>query len=74
MFEEYEDGFVWKCKGCGLTAEFERSDGFSRCWAELKRRGWRAQRHDLFGWTHNCGRCERAAVEEFMNRKPRAVS
>lgn len=75
-FEEFEDVFVWRCDGCGLSVEFA-PHSFMSCWGELKSRGWRAKRErdgDEVDWSHSCGACARKAVAEFMNRKPRAVS
>ena len=75
-FSEYEECFIWRCDDCGLEAEFAPRD-FMTCWGELRARGWHAKREqagDEVDWSHKCARCERKAVAELMNRKPRAVS
>lgn len=75
-FEEFDDVFVWRCNGCGLSVEFPPHN-FSACWSELRARGWRARREageDGVDWSHSCGRCVRKADATILDRKPRAVS
>ena len=39
--DEYEDAFVFRCDGCGLTAEFQRGGpgSFMACVGEIKDAG-----------------------------------
>lgn len=61
-FSEYEDAFVWYCKGCSLQAEFERGGqgSFMSAVSELKQRGWLIERGSEYGeWHHHCAKCRR---------------
>ena len=77
MFSEYEECFVWRCDGCGLTATCSpRSQGFWPCWDELKARGWRASRDgegENGSWSHSCGNCvkkaRKAIVAELFGKR-----
>src|SRR6478672_3683971 len=70
-FDEYEDAFVWKCNGCGLTVEFAPGN-FRGCVDELKSRGWRFIRDhgdpEGGGWSHKCGRCSRKSEASMLDR------
>jgi hypothetical protein len=48
--DEYEDCFIFRCDGCGLTAEFARGapGSFMACVGEIKDRGWRISRDQLW--------------------------
>ncbi len=68
--DEYEDCFVFRCDGCGLTAEFQRggSGSFMACVGEIKDRGWRIGRDQYGDWDHRCGRCKAKASDDLLNK------
>ena len=74
-FDEFEDAFVWRCDGCGLSAEFERGPPgtFRACVDELKSRGWRISRDRYSDWDHRCAKCKAEAYKGILDRPLRRV-
>ncbi|MGA7634796.1 MAG: hypothetical protein WCB11_28860 [Terriglobales bacterium] len=68
--DEYEDCFVFRCDGCGLTAQFQRGGpgSFMACVGEIKDRGWRIGRDQYGDWDHRCGRCKAKASADLLNK------
>jgi hypothetical protein len=61
-FSEYDTAFMWSCEGCGLEAEFPRSQQpgyFMSCVHEIKDRGWRISRDQDGEYSHHCSKCRR---------------
>jgi hypothetical protein len=74
-FDEFEDCFVWRCDGCGLTAEFTRGQPgtFRAAVDELKARGWRISRDRHGEWNHRCAKCAKAVDAGILDRTLRRV-
>lgn len=66
--EETKNGFVWTCDRCGAVAPFFPPTGFWSAVDELRARGWQFEKDYDGGWTHWCAKCERKAMENWMDR------